>query len=131
MYSNIRKALVKHYQGLGLLLPTEYENSDKLQNNHIRFDFIPNTKVKATLGKDGIRRATGLLQLLVKLEINQGSGESMDLADQITEHFDDGLRLTEGDTVTTIKNSTAGASYTSAIKYVTPITITWQSDRLR
>ena len=129
MYQDIRAALVTHYQGLGLALPVQWENTESINDEQfIKFDFIPNVNGAATLGTNGADRHQGLLQLLIKKPIEAGPGDSLTLASTIVEHFKRGSVVSYNGVSVKIKNATAGGAYPSADKYITPITITWQSD---
>lgn len=128
MYQNIRAALVTHYQGLSTVLPTQYENDSDMSGSFIKFDFMPNVSRVQSLGEKGQNRHTGLLQLLIHLPIEEGSGDSLEVAGNLVKHFQIGTSVSYNGTIVKIKGATAAPSYKSADNYITPVTVTWQSD---
>lgn len=132
MLIDIRSALVEMYDEAGVFMPVIYENQTPSNpEKYVSFNFLPSDKSPITLGSNGLERRIGLLNLLIYVPINSGIGESLIEAQRIVDNFSPGKAKSSNSTTVKITKSQSEAGFASGDKYVTPITISWQSDQSR
>lgn len=102
----IRTALETRVSALSPPLPTGWENvefePDETRVNQLVY-LLPAATQSPTFGGPELTHESGILQITLMTPVNLGTGELMDRADVVRDHFPKGLSMTSGGITVTIQ----------------------------
>lgn len=123
--ANMKRALLTRLDSM-LGIPYIVPNDESTAPNvgaYASISFLLSDPVVYTLGDDGLDEHRGVMQVLLKYPLGQGSGELDEKADAIRESFRAGLKLNYGGQEVTVVNAGMGNQMEHEKKFVCPVSI--------
>ena len=95
---------------------------------YLKIDYIHSETFQRQLGTDSPNRASGVYQITVNTESNQGTKESSTIINNLKEFFKTGTRIIRGDNKVRITNFYLGSYVDDADWYREVVNIVFRSD---